>query len=84
MTGRSAAGFGSAGQEPELLNRDFPAWSLLEQPGMVKRLADAACLTDAELPEDYRVTADLIEQRRHLKSRTRNCLSTTPSVLGGY
>jgi hypothetical protein len=35
---------------------------------MVKWLADAACLTDAEFPENYRVTADLIEQRRHLKS----------------
>lgn len=47
---------------------DFLAWSVLEQLGMVKRLADAACLTEAELPEDYRVTADLVEQWRHLKS----------------
>ncbi len=66
--------------EPELPNRDFPAWSLLEQPGFVKRLAAAACLADAETPEDYRVTAELvqagaaavpaaelIEQRKRLK-----------------
>jgi hypothetical protein len=39
-------------------------------------LADATCLTDAELPEDYRVTTDLIEQRRHLKSLNPE-LSTT-------
>jgi hypothetical protein len=38
------------------------------QLGVVKLLADAACLTDAGLPENYRVTADHIEQRRHLKS----------------
>lgn len=61
-------------------SKDFPAWSLLEQPGFVRRLADRACMIDGEAPEDYLVTADLvtagaaavpaadlIEQRRRLK-----------------
>jgi hypothetical protein len=51
-----------------LLRRYAQACARLQQLGMVKWLADAACLTDAEFPENYRVTADLIEQRRHLKS----------------
>jgi len=68
------------GLEPELDSKDFPAWSLLEQPGFVLRLTDTACITDVEAPEDYLVTAglvtagaaavpaaDLIEQRRWLK-----------------
>ena len=68
------------GLEPELDSKDFPAWSLLEQPGFVLRLTDTACITDVEAPEDYLVTADLvtagaaavpaadlIEQRRRLK-----------------
>ncbi|MEN8179246.1 MAG: hypothetical protein ABFS39_11625 [Pseudomonadota bacterium] len=66
--------------ESELPNQDFPAWSLLEQPGLIKRLAAADCLADVKIPEDYRVTAelaaagvaavpaaDLIEQRKRLK-----------------
>ncbi len=66
--------------EPDLPNRDFPAWSLLEQPGLVKRLTTAGCLADVEIPEDFRViselvmagaaalpAADLIRQRKRLK-----------------
>lgn len=69
------------GLEPELSDQNFPAWSLLEQPGLVGRLATAGCLSEMEAPEDYRVTADLvaagaavvpaadlIELRRHLKT----------------
>ena len=61
--------------EPELPNRDFPAWSLLEQPRLVN------CLTDTVIPEDYRMIAglmpaggagasasDQIEQRKRLKA----------------
>jgi len=68
------------GLEPELDSKDFPAWSLLEQPGFILRLTDTACMTDVEAPEDYLVTADLvtagvaavpaadlIKQRRRLK-----------------
>ncbi|MGD8590512.1 MAG: hypothetical protein PVG22_16940 [Chromatiales bacterium] len=67
--------------EPELPNRDFPAWSLLEQPALVKRLETADCFTDVEIPQAYRVTAELvsasaaalpagelIEQRKRLKA----------------
>jgi hypothetical protein len=49
--------------EPELPNRDFPAWSLLERPALVERLGEAACLNDTEIPEDYRVTAGLVSAR---------------------
>ena len=78
------------GLDPELDNRDFPAWSLLEQPGLVKRLALVGCLADVKVPEDYRVTAklvtastsdtpasDLIEQRRHLQT-------LNPKLFGHY
>lgn len=73
------------GLEPELPNPDFPAWSLLEQSAIAARLVVAGCLADAELPEDYRVTvelvaagaaavpaAELIEQRRHLQALNPN------------
>lgn len=66
--------------DPELDSKDFPAWSLLERPGLARRLADKACMTNTEEPKDYRVTADLvmagtaavpavdlIQQRRSLK-----------------
>jgi hypothetical protein len=48
------------GLEPELDSEDFPAWSLLEQPGFVLRLTDTACMMEVEAPEDYLVTADLV------------------------
>jgi hypothetical protein len=73
------------GLEPELDSKDFPAWSLLEQPGFVPRPVDKACMTCKEAPEDYLVTADLvmagaaaipavdlIEQRRRLKDLNPN------------
>ena len=73
------------GLEPELHSKDFPAWSLLDQPGFVPRLADKACITCTEAPEDYLVTTDLvmagaaaipavdlIEQRRRLKDLNPN------------
>ena len=69
------------GLEPELDNRDFPAWSLLDQPGLVRRLKDTACMIAADAPEDFLLTADLvaagaaavpaddlIENRRRLKA----------------
>lgn len=73
------------GLEPELDSKDFPAWSLLEQPGLLSRLADRDCMDSIEAPEDYLVTADLvmagvtaipaldlIEQRRRLKDLNPN------------
>ena len=64
--------------EPELPNRDFPAWTLLVRPGLHERLQLAGCLDGLEPPQDYRVVADLvaapgasvsdlIEQRKRLK-----------------
>ena len=73
------------GLEPELERKDFPAWTLLEQPGYVLTLTDAACMIEAAAPEDYLVTtylvmagaaavpsADLIQQRRWLKELNPN------------
>ena len=67
--------------EPELPKQDFPAWTLLEQPGLAKRLAAADCLAGVEILEDFQVTAslvevgavvlpaaDIIEQRKRLKA----------------
>lgn len=47
--------------EPELPNRDFPAWSLLESPALSERLETAGCLADLEVPGDYRVIAELVQ-----------------------
>lgn len=71
--------------EPELERKDFPAWTLLEQPGYVITLMDAAFPIDVDAPEDYLVitrlvtagaaaapSADLIEQRRWLKELNPN------------
>jgi hypothetical protein len=46
--------------EPELPNRDFPAWSLLENPALSERLVRTGCLTDVEIPADYWVSAELV------------------------
>jgi hypothetical protein len=65
--------------EPELPNRDFPAWSLLDSPALNEPLEKANCLRGAEIPKEYQVIrelvavrggglTDLIEQRKRLKS----------------
>ncbi len=46
--------------DPELPNRDFPAWLLIDQPGLARWLAIERCLDEVDLPEDYRVTAELV------------------------
>jgi len=73
------------GLEPVLDSKNFPAWSLLEQPWIVPRLKDTTYMTDEEAPEDYLVTADLvtagtaavpaadlIERRKRLKDLNPN------------
>jgi len=73
------------GLEPELDNKDFPAWSLLEQPWIVSGLKDTACMAGVEAPEEFLVTADLvsagvtaaptadlIERRQQLKSSNKD------------
>ncbi len=67
--------------DPELPNRDFPAWTLIHQPGLARRLADTNGLSGPDVPEDFRVTIELvrhgsdslinveqIEQRKLLKA----------------
>jgi len=39
-------------------SRDFPAWSLLEQPWIVSGLKDTACMAGVAAPEEFLVTAD--------------------------
>jgi hypothetical protein len=46
--------------EPELPNRDFPAWSLMERPGLDQRLHKAGCAAKAEAPPEYRLIAELV------------------------
>jgi hypothetical protein len=46
--------------EPELPEGDFPAWSLLHEPGLVKGLEAVDCLEGAEIPEDHHLTAELV------------------------
>ncbi|MCP3868640.1 MAG: hypothetical protein GY703_11200 [Gammaproteobacteria bacterium] len=68
------------GLEPELDNRDFPAWSLLEQPGLVPQLRASRIDSCKAMPPAYLATAELvkagtaavpatelIEERRRLK-----------------
>jgi len=47
--------------DAELPNRDFPAWALIDQPGLAGRLATERCFNDFEVPEDYRATAELVQ-----------------------
>jgi len=47
--------------DPELPNRDFPAWTLIDQPGLASRLATERCFNDFDVPEDYRATAELVQ-----------------------
>jgi hypothetical protein len=47
--------------EPELPNRDFPAWSLVENPALSERLLAAGCLPGLSIPEDYQSIAELVQ-----------------------
>jgi hypothetical protein len=47
--------------DPELPNRDFPAWVLIDQPGLANWLASRRCFDDFDVPEDYRATAELVQ-----------------------
>jgi hypothetical protein len=49
--------------DPELPNRDFPAWVLIDQPGLSRWLATERCFDDCELPEDYQATAELVQAK---------------------
>jgi len=49
--------------DPELPNRDFPAWVLIDQPGLARWLATERCLDGFDVPEDYRVTAELVHAK---------------------
>ena len=47
----------------ELPNRDFPAWVLIDQPGLANWLAAERCFDDFDTPEDYRATAELVQAK---------------------
>ncbi|MEA3412900.1 MAG: hypothetical protein U9R74_15375 [Pseudomonadota bacterium] len=49
--------------DSELPNRDFPAWVLIEQPGLARWLATERCFDDIDVPEDYRITAELVQAK---------------------
>jgi hypothetical protein len=49
--------------DPELPNRDFPAWVLIDQPGLARWLATERCLVDVDVPEDYQATAELVQEK---------------------
>jgi len=49
--------------DPELPNRDFPAWVLIDQPGLARWLATEQCFDGFDVPEDYRATAELVQAR---------------------
>jgi hypothetical protein len=49
--------------EPELPNRDFPAWALIDQPELARRLATERLFDDFDVPEDYRATAELVQTK---------------------
>ena len=46
--------------EPELSVADFPAWSLLHDPGLAKRLDADDRFLAGDLPEAYKLTAKLV------------------------
>ena len=52
--------------DQDLPNRDFPAWVLIDQPGLARWLATERCFDDVEAPEDYRVTAELVPTKSSL------------------
>jgi len=47
--------------DPELPNRDFPAWTLIDQPGLARRLAKEGSFDGVDVPQDYRVIASLVQ-----------------------
>lgn len=46
--------------EPPLGARDFPAWLVMQQPGLLPGLEKANCTLRDEAPEDYLATAELV------------------------
>jgi len=49
--------------DPELPNRDFPAWVLIDQPGLARWQVLDRCFDDSGVPEDYRATAKLVRAK---------------------
>jgi hypothetical protein len=49
--------------DPELPSRDFPAWVLIDQPGLARWLAAERCLVGLDVPEDDRATAGLVQAK---------------------
>lgn len=47
--------------DTELPNRDFPAWLLLDQPGLLKRFNLTERLLEPDSPDDVRASIDLIQ-----------------------
>ncbi|MCP5417626.1 MAG: hypothetical protein H6965_11090 [Chromatiaceae bacterium] len=47
--------------EPELEQCDFPAWSILEQPGLLPSFSRTDAIPPGEAPEAYLITAELIK-----------------------
>ncbi|MCU7936770.1 MAG: hypothetical protein KZQ99_18175 [Candidatus Thiodiazotropha sp. (ex Dulcina madagascariensis)] len=45
--------------DPELPDSDFPAWLLIDHPGLARRLTTEQCLDDFDLPDDFRVIMEL-------------------------
>jgi hypothetical protein len=49
--------------DPELPNRDFPAWVLIDQPGLARWLATEQCFAGIDVPEDYQATVELVQAK---------------------
>jgi len=49
--------------DPELPNRDFPAWVLIDQPGFARWLATEQCFAGIDVPEDYQATVELVQAK---------------------
>ncbi|MCU7904398.1 MAG: hypothetical protein KZQ76_00850 [Candidatus Thiodiazotropha sp. (ex Epidulcina cf. delphinae)] len=47
--------------DPELPDSDFPAWLLIDHPGLARRLATERCFDDIDLPEEFQVVAELVQ-----------------------
>ena len=47
--------------EPELPDEDFPAWLLIDRPGLAKRLQTEGLLEAFQPPEDFRLIAELAQ-----------------------
>ena len=49
--------------DPELPNRDFPAWVLIDQPGLARWLVTKRCFDGFDAPQDYRATSRLVQAK---------------------